>query len=213
MERRAYRSLLLHIAQKLTVENRRYLVFLYELPERWKERDACDILDELGHRNKFSCTNLDGLVTALEELNREDLVSIVKVKMEEQNMKTKQKQDQQVLNLKRQMEMALKSTETLRLTMENIQATIGGMKEDHLLPTDVQKSVEAMMGTAHDKNKESLVMLKMASQHLGFKPSKISETTLVVGNGLPPVDSFHEQPILEEPSTIHKTPPRSPTSE
>lgn len=206
METKAYRSLLLQIAMKLTAEDRRRLEFLYELPEREKERDACDILEELERVNELSCTNLGGLVNALKQLNREDLVNLVDKKLEEQTAITKQKQSQQVLDLKRQMEVSLKSIETLKLTIENIRATIRRAKEEHLFPIEVLKSVETMIGTAHDKNKEARVMMNMASEHLGFKPSKTSATTLVVvGNGKPPINICHK------PSTIHKTPPSSPT--
>ena len=69
-----YRRLVADAALRLSTDDRRRLVFVYELPPDDKEKNGIDILQSLMMQGRFSAeSNPDGLVEVLREAKRADI--------------------------------------------------------------------------------------------------------------------------------------------
>ena len=77
----AFRHLLLEISQKLRTEDAHNLAYVYQLQLGRGERRGSETLNalvQLGEKGVFSSSKPDGLLTALESIERQDLVELAR---------------------------------------------------------------------------------------------------------------------------------------
>lgn len=78
MAEKEFRKLVLSLSQQLVVAETNQIVYLYHLPLEFSGKQPLTVLQSMHSRDIFSANKPDGLANAMKEVNRMDLVKLVK---------------------------------------------------------------------------------------------------------------------------------------
>ena len=165
----AFRRLVCNFSQQLSREECQRIAYirLHECREQYRDASSLDVLSKLEMRGVFSFGDSAGLIEVAKDINRSDLVNMVKDFMKNQRSKSKEKKskrksankvektndlcDEEMKQLGPAVEMTLSQTSALALLVDRLQRAIA-LRER-------QKATEA--------SQEAGRTVKELSEHLG----------------------------------------------
>ena len=78
LQEKDFRTVVVSVSDKLTEAETNALVYTYSLPSEYKDKKPLIVLQLMHNRDVFSVAKPDGLASLMKELNRMDLVKMVK---------------------------------------------------------------------------------------------------------------------------------------
>lgn len=211
----AFRRLVCNFSQQLSREECQRIAYirLHECREQYRDASSLDVLSKLEMRGVFSFGDSAGLIEVAKDINRSDLVNMVKDFMKNQRSKSKEKKskrksankvektndlcDEEMKQLGPEVEMTLSQTSALALLVDRLQRAIA-LRER-------QKATEA--------SQEAGRTVKELSEHLGkvgealeshISPrNSTSSSSSDEGTCKPPVQETCGDPVQTLANVLH----------
>ena len=138
----AFRRLVCDFSKRFSKEERQDIVYirLHECRERYRDASNLDVLSKLEMCGVFSPSDPAGLIDVAKDINRSDLVNLVKDFMKNQKSKGNEKKskrksankvektnelcDEEMARLRREVEMTLSQTSALAPHMDTLQRAV-----------------------------------------------------------------------------------------
>ena len=156
----AFRRLVYNFSQQLSKEECQAIVYirLHECRERYRDASNLDVLSKLEMCGVFSLSNPTGLIDVAKDINRSDLVNLVKdfMKSKSKEKKSKRKSankvektnelcDEEMTRLRPAVEVTLSQTSALAQLVDTLQRAVESRER--------QKATEASQKTGRVVNK------------------------------------------------------------
>lgn len=77
LQEKEFRQTVLSLSDKLTKKDTNNIVYLYQLPKDYQDREPLTVLELMQNRDLFSAAKPDGLAKLLKEIHQDALVKIV----------------------------------------------------------------------------------------------------------------------------------------
>lgn len=212
----AFRRLVCNFSQQLSREECQRIAYirLHECREQYRDATSLDVLSKLEMRGVFSLGDSAGLIEVAKDINRSDLVNLVKDFMKNQRSKSKEKKskrksankvektndlcDEEMKRLGPAVEMTLSQTSALALLVDRLQRAIA-LRER-------QKATEA--------SQEAGRTVKELSEHLGKVGEALESHTISPRNSTsssssdedtckPPVQETCGDPVQTLANVLH----------